>query len=272
VNVLRLLVPLALLGAGGTQAHEFWVLPHAFQLQAPAATLSLTLSVGENFAGEPVAFSRALVAQLRRHDARGGTDLRATVPAEARPALRVPLARAGSHVLAIATEPSHIELSADKFHAYLHEEGLDHVIRQREAAGQSASPGRERYRRNIKTLVRVGQAADAVHATAVGHTFELVLLQDPAAHRIGDDLRMRALFNGQPLAGALIKLWHRRSEQTLVIRSRSDARGEVAFTPPWPGTWMASAVHMVSAPAAGDHEWDSYWANYTFSLPSAAAR
>jgi hypothetical protein len=55
-RLLRLLLSVALLGATGSQAHEFWVLPHAFQLPAAGPGVSLTLTVGENFAGEPVAF------------------------------------------------------------------------------------------------------------------------------------------------------------------------------------------------------------------------
>lgn len=267
---LPLLALLLFFGAAA-HAHEFWVLPQQFTLPAAPAAIPLQLAVGENFAGEPVAFSRALVARLRRHSAAGATDLGETVaPGEPRPSLPLQLGRPGTHLVELTTHPSEITLSADKFHAYLHEEGLDHVIRSREAAGEANAPGRERYRRTIKTLVQVGPGLDDSFARRTGQKLELVPASHPARHAAGRDLGFQLLFDGRPLANALVKFWHRRGSQTLVVRTVTDAQGKVVVTPPWPGTWMASAVHMVRATDSPAHDWDSYWANFTFALPAAA--
>lgn len=260
------LLLLAVLAGSRAFAHEFWMLPQQFQLPA-AAAVPLTLAVGENFNGDPVPFSRPLVARLRRHAAGGSVDLLDTLPEDGdRRALPLRLPLPGTHLVELTTHPSEITLSADKFHAYLHEEGLDHVIALRERAGTAAKPGRERYRRTIKTLVQVGQTYDQSFATRTGQRLELVPAAHPGLRGAGEDLGFQLLFDGRALPGALVKFWHQRKGQTLVVRTRTDGRGQVVVTPPWPGTWMASAVHMVPASDSPAHDWDSYWANFTFAL------
>jgi uncharacterized GH25 family protein len=257
---------LALLGKGAL-AHEFWVLPDRFASPAGSA-VRLSLAVGENFQGEPVAFSTALVAALQ-HFSAGGTrsDLRPHVPAEPKAEFVLSLPRAGAHLLALDTHPSEVVLEAGKFHAYLREEGLEAVIAAREAGGTAQTPGRERYRRHIKSLLLAGAASDGTALVRTGQRLEILPLADPLKRRPGQDLGFQVLFEGKPLAQALVKFWHRRGSQTLVVRTRSDAEGRVTVTPPWSGTWMASVVHMVPATDSPKHDWDSHWGNLTFSLP-----
>lgn len=249
-------------------AHEFWMLPKAFVLPPGSAT-ELSLAVGENFVGEPVAFSPALVAALRQYAAGQSADLRARVPARApAPALALPLQQPGTHLVAFDTHPSQVVLAADKFHAYLHEEGLDFVIRQREAAGTAARPARERFRRNVKTLLQVGDKPDDTFAVRTGQRLELAPLANPYSLAPGDDLGFQVLFDGKPLANALVKAWHRRGAQTVIIRTVTDAQGRVAVTLPWAGSWMLSVVHMVPVTDSKEHDWDSFWGNLTFALPA----
>lgn len=260
------LVLLAALGGTGARAHEFWMLPERF-VTSPGAAVRLSLSVGENFAGEPVAFSAPLVASFQHFSAASRTDLRLNVAPTAAPDFSIRLNSAGTHLLALDTHPSEIVLEAGKFHAYLHEEGLQAVIAAREAAGTAATPGRERYRRHIKTLVQAGPASDRTALMRTGQRLEIVPMTDPLRHQVGRDIGFQILFDGQPLTGGLVKFWHRRGGQTLIVRTLSDPKGRVVVTPPWPGTWMASVVHMVPARDSPNHDWDSHWGNLTFSLP-----
>jgi len=178
----------------------------------------------------------------------------------------VTLARAGTHLLALDTHPSEIVLEAGKFHAYLHEEGLQSVIAAREAARTATTPGRERYRRHIKTLVQVGPVSDPTALARTGQLLEIVPLVDPLRRAAGKDIGFQVVFDGRPLAGALVKFWHRRGGQTLIVRTVTDPQGRVTLTPPWAGTWMASVVHMVPAKDSPNHDWDSHWGNLSFEL------
>jgi hypothetical protein len=268
---LRVALPLlAALSAGACGAHEFWMLPDAFALPAGAST-RLTLAVGQDFAGEPVAFSRQLVADLRHLARDGDADLRLLTAGNGGAlALRLRLAREGTHVIALDTRPSAIELQADKFNDYLRLEGLGAVLQARERAGAIGLPGREHYRRNVKTIVQSGGLADATFARRTGQRLELVPLANPAGVRPGEALSLQLWFDDQPLEDALVKLWNGSGADLLAPSARTDAAGKVSFILRRSGTWMASVVHMIPARDAADHDWDSYWGNLTFALPAAA--
>jgi len=276
------LLSIALLGclwgpAQCVQAHEFWFAPIASP-QAVGATVNLRLEVGEFFNGEAAGFSVPSTRTLRHYRAgQPAQDLRPFLPADA-PEAEVALAldTPGTHLLAYDSTPQHITLEADKFHAYLHDEGLDFVKTQREQAGTALEPARERYRRHIKTLIEVGpipqavQALDPTYALHAGQRLELMPARNPLALAPGDALPITILFDKHPLAGALVKAWHKHNGQLVMIRATTSVNGEVTFNLPYAGDWMVSVVHMTPA-VDGDEEgvdWDSFWGNLTFHLPS----
>ena len=258
------------------RAHEFWLEPVGKPLKA-GASVELSLYVGEFFDGVLVGFSMPQTASLKHLGPSGTTrDLMALVPPQPVANVKLPLGTPGTHLIAFDSQPSQIELPAGQFHAYLHDEGLDFIKARREAAGTADKPGRERYRRHVKTLVAVGNAAsqdatpaasDKIYATHVGQRLELVPLNDPLRLAAGGALGLQLLFEGKPLQGALVKAWHRQSGQTLIIRAVTTAKGEVRFNLPYAGAWMVSAVHMVPAAGAKDIDWDSLWANLSFVMP-----
>lgn len=253
-------------------AHEFWLLPDRFA--APVgATVRLHMFVGQQFAGDQVGFYTTLISGIHHYSSAGDADLGTAVPLAPVGDSPITLRTPGTHLIAIDTHPSKIDLEAGRFQAYLHDEGLDYVVKAREAAGTAAMLGRERYRRNIKTLVTAvgpraaGTPDDQVFSRITGQRIEIVPQSDPQLLAAGQDLRVQVLFDGKPLANALVKFWHRRGSQSLLVRTVSDEDGKAVFTPPWPGTWMASVVHMIPATDSPDVDWDSYWANLTFALP-----
>ena len=258
------------------KAHEFWLTPVTAPLVA-GDSAPMTLRVGEYFEGDIVGFSAPQTLALRRYSAAGSTDLRALLPsAAAVPALLVRMPTPGTHMVIFNNQPSIISLPAGTFNAYLHDEGLDFIKAQREAAGNAEKVGRERYRRFVKTLIRIKPATDAIpsattkadttHATVTGQRLEILPMTDPLALAPGDVLRVRVVFDGKPLAGALLKAWHKRGGQTLTIRAKTAADGSVSFDLPYAGPWMISGVHMVPVMGVKDVDWDSMWSNLSFNL------
>jgi hypothetical protein len=272
-NWLRAMLALFLLAAAlPVAAHEFWLWAEPFALAAGGSsqlTLSqLTLNVGEYFTGETIPFSATQTAALRHYAAGTSADLRSRIPADALlPELRMAFTQAGTQLVAYDSQPTGITLPAEKFHAYLHDEGLDGIIRRREATGKAQVPGRERYRRHVKALLNAGGRSDQTYAASTGQRLEIVPLADPYARKAGDVLGFRLLFDGKPLAGALAKAWHKRGEQTLIIRARTGFDGKVEFDLPYAGPWMVSVVHMIPAVGTTEADWDSFWGNLTFELP-----
>lgn len=256
----------ALLVSTHAFAHEFWIQP-ASANPAAVGNVDFTLHVGEYFVGDLVGVTTQHAASVKLFSASGTQDLMSRVPTgNAVGALRVSVQQPGTHVLAYDSHPSEVVLSADKFHAYLHEEGLDQIIRQREATGSAAQPGRERFRRHAKALLKVGQS-DRTSLAATGQRFELVPQSDPFMRGEQGRLRLEVRYEGKSLAGVLVKAWHKRSGQTVVVRARSDDKGIVIFDLPYSGSWMMNAVHMVPARGVSNIDWESLWSSLTFEAP-----
>ena len=271
-----ILLVFALCIAMPLRAHEFWLTPVTVPLVA-GDNARLTLRVGEYFEGDLLGFSVPQTLDLRQYTASGNVDLRALLPQDTSvPALLVPLSTPGTHMVIFNSHPSTISLSADTFHAYLHDEGLDFIKAQREAAGIAGTPGRERYRRFVKTLIRVAPKTGAVsfqaikpdttYSTLTGQRLEIVPINSPTTMSVGDVLGVRVVFDGKPLKDALLKAWHRRGGQTLIIRAKTAADGSAAFDLPYAGPWMISVVHMVPVFDVKNIDWDSLWSNLSFNL------
>lgn len=257
---------LALLSPLAVAAHEFWMLPGSF-LIPPGGKTSLTLASGEDFRGAKVTFSAPVVAALRHYSLGRVTDLRPRIPTNGElRELPLVFAEPGTHLIAFDTHPSSITLGAEKFQAYLRGEGLDFIARKREVSGKAATPGRERFRRNIKTLVQVGDRLDATYKLRTGQRLEIVPLVNPFSKGAGDEVGFQVLFDGRPLPTALMQAWHKQGGQTSIIKTKTDLSGRATIALPLPGAWMVSVVHMVPARNTPDHDWDSYWGNLTFAL------
>jgi hypothetical protein len=198
----------------------------------------------------------------------------------------------GAAWIVFENAPARIELPAEKFEAYLREEGLDAIVARRAQRGESGRPAREAYARCAKALLRPGGAARADDAGVLlapaGLRLELAPEDDPAALAFGADgadLRVRLLFGGAPLAGALVKATLLAEPSpagdaptpavalpfsapvATGLRARTDADGRVVLRLPRGGAWLVTAVHMQAAEgegaAAADYE--SWWASLTFA-------
>lgn len=249
--------------AGAAAAHECWLQPATF---APVAgpAIGLTIQVGEKFVGEPRPFNPERIAALKHFSAAGTEDW--TAKANHKLQLPVKFEDAGTHVIIYDSKPSLISLAPAEFEAYLREEGLEFVIAEREKAGEAAKPGRERYQRCNKTIVRADGKADETFAVVTGQRLEIVPIDDPAAWRAGGTLRFKLLFAGRPLAAAKVRAWHRAGENLTTLDATSSEAGEVAFALPAGGQWMLSTVHMARLSADKDADWESHWGNLTFAV------
>lgn len=265
---LRALSALLLISAP-LLAHEFWLAPDKFFV-APNAPLSLTLNVGEDFTGVVRPFTAEKVAALRHYSAAGTVDLISRVPTVAGlDALPITFAQPGTHLIAEDARASTITLSPDKFLSYLNSDGLEFIDAARKAAKQENEPGRERYLRCVKTLVRVGDKSDATYAVRTGQRLEITPQSDPFAARPGSRLGFTITFDGQPLAGAQVRAWHHREKILVTLKGRSAADGSIAFELPYAGPWMISLVHMIPLKDVPGTDWESYWGNLTFAVPTS---
>ena len=274
--MIKRLIPITLTLAITTTvaAHEFWLSPIAWRV-APAGRATILINVGDRFpdatsftAPDRVESVRlvgpggdmAISPPFRREKNSLAADLQApTTP--------------GTYIGAVVIKTRFIEIKPPDFEKYLAHEGLDAIIAQRARAGESAKPGRERYSRYGKTLIRVGDAKTDAHATRpVRLKVELVPLSDPTTMKVGERCRLRLLFEGKPVAGAMVGAIYASAKtqpDEWPLSARTDPQGEVEFTFEDSGPWLIRSVHMVRR--AGERgteaaDWESYWASLSFQL------
>ncbi len=265
IRRLTKLAVVAMAVADGAAAHDFWIEPSTFHPGVGDA-VRVMLRVGEHFDGAPVERNPERLLRFAAVDADGETSIPGADGTDPAGILRV--RKAGTLWLVYRSNHARIELEAEKFEAYLREEGLDAIIEKRRAAGQSDKPGREIYSRCAKSLITVGGGAGAGFDRAVGLPLELVPETDPRAARPGDELTIRALYDGKPLANLAVGAMN-KAEGKGQLTARTDAEGRAKLKLPRGGVWLVKAVHMVPAPAGRDADWESLWASMTFELPVA---
>jgi hypothetical protein len=224
----------------------------------------MTIQVGEHFQGEPKPFNPERIAALKHFSAAGSEDW--TAKANNLLQLPVKFEDPGTHVIIYDSKPSLITLEPAPFEDYLREEGLETVIAERARLGEAAKPGRERYQRCNKTIVTADGRGDATFGVATGQRLEIIPLDNPADVRPGGTLRCKLLFNGQPLAAAKVRAWHRAGDNLTTLDGQTSAAGEVTFTLPAAGEWMLSTVNMVRVKDGKDADWESTWGNLTFAI------
>jgi uncharacterized GH25 family protein len=250
------------LNGAALYAHDFWVEPSAYRVEV-GSLLSLGLRVGEGYRGDPVSRNPARIRRFVLAGPAGEETIRGAEGAL--PAGSVRINTAGLFVIGYHSRPSPITLEAEKFEAYLAEEGLERIVALRAERRESAHPGREIYSRCAKALVASGRIAASGHDRRLGLPLELVPETNP--YESGRGLRITVLFQDRPLEGALVVALS-REEPGNRLTARSDRDGRVVLDLEADRTWLVKTVHMVPAPADSGADWESLWASLTFETPA----
>jgi hypothetical protein len=244
---------LASLLASSASAHDFWI-ELSTKRAAPGEPVAARLFVGDDGAGEP--FPRDPGHLLRFWAASDAGEAPLLARSGADPAgVFVPHAP-GVHAIGYTSRATPLALEPARFAAYLDQEGLPRV-----------RPGPELFSRCAKALLPVGSADTAGFQRVLGLTLELVPERSPFLLAPGDELPVRLLYEGRPLAGALVDA---RQHGAAVAAARTDAEGRVRLRLPAPGFWMIAAVHLTEAAPGQGAAWESFWASLSFVVPDAA--
>jgi uncharacterized GH25 family protein len=254
----------ALLGlvSAALQAHDFWIEPSTF---TPAAgqRVIFRLRVGQELKGDPLPRDPGL---LQRFVAIGpGGERPVLGRAYTEPAGILLFPSPGLEMIVYDSGRSPLALDAAKFEEYLKLEGLEKISASRAGRGQSNAPGKEVFSRCAKSLLAVGGGAAAGYDQVLGQRLELVPEANPYTLAGGGELPVRLLYEGKPLAGALVVALQKDRPEAKVS-ARSDAKGHVRLKLDRPGFWLVKAVHMVPAPRDADADWESFWASLTFQV------
>ena len=241
-------------------AHDMWIEPMTFSPES-GEIVGVRLRVGQDLLGDPLPRDSRLVNQFVVEDREGRKPVVGRDGADPAGFLRV--ATPGLLIIGYRSNPSTVELTAEKFNQYLKEEGLDAVAALRSRRNETGATAHEMFSRCAKSLVLSGSASEAQGDRRLGFTLELVAERNPYALRPGQDLPVRLTYEDRPLAGALVVAMNRLNPAEK-LTARTDNDGRVRFRLRPGGMWLVKAVHMVPALAGTNAEWASFWASLTF--------
>src|SRR5262249_33864959 len=211
-------------------AHDMWIEPANFSPQ-PGQIVSVKLRVGQDLLGDPVPRDPALVNQFVVADSTGRKPVVGRDGAD--PAGFVRVAALGLLVIGYRSNPTSIELPAEKFNQYLKEEGLDAVAALRARRKETGARAHDLFSRCAKSLVLSGSPSEAQHDRSLGFTLELVAERNPYAVRPGEDLPVRLTYENRPLTGALVVAMNRLNPSAK-LSTRTDSGGPGRFRLPSP--------------------------------------
>jgi uncharacterized GH25 family protein len=245
-------------------AHEFWLLPAKFRYTVNEE-MTIEFMVGENFEGEPWDLARHRIEKLDLHHLSRVTDERKLVQPSGKVKFKLKLTEEGTQLLAMQSDYAYIGLEAEKFNAYLKEDGLDNVYQQRATTNTLNKPSKEFYARFVKLLVQVGSKMDDTFKKPVGQRIEIVPQQNPYLLKPGDYLECLVLVEGKPMPHQLVKVWNKIAHSSFLQDIYTENDGKVKFPISAQGTWMVSTVRMIPSEKPGA-DWQSMWGSLVFGI------
>lgn len=251
-------------------AHDFWVQPAQYWVQ-PGDVVPVTLQVGDEPSQQRSNIPLRRITRFASIAPTGGStdrsgDLRLRGP-EHDGELR--FREQGTHIVILETDNrAQSHLPADRFNAYLLEEGLTPAIEHRQRTGRTGAAGLERYSRRTKAIVQVGPSVsgDTSIARPVGLSLELVPETNPYARSRPAQLVVRVVHEGQALPGALAKLIDLQRRLVVVEEQRSDANGRVRFAMPDSGAWLVSVTWTQPLPASEGFDFETTFSTLSFGF------
>lgn len=263
-NHVLLLVVLAPLET--VAAHDFWVQPQVFAA-AVGAPVPVTILVGHGAARQRWSAGIDRVASFTSAGPDGVADRRGELTLNAPGAdATLRFARPGTYAIVLTTNPASSVLPAIRFNDYLTVEGITSALAARKAAGTTDTPGRELYSRRAKALVQIGTASGPQPQVTrpLGLTLEIVPEADPYAIAPDAPLPVRVLYEGKPLAGALVKLNNLDFDARPVATHLTDAAGRATFAVPFRGLWQMNVIWSKPLKGNPDADFATVFSSLTF--------
>ena len=174
---------------------------------------------------------------------------------------------AGTYVIGASLLPREIALDAKDFNSYLAEDGLPDVLAARKKDGELDKPARERYSKHVKALVQVGSSRTSGYGAELGYPAELVPLNNPYSLRVGGNLRIRAVVEGEAVPNQIVIAGGRTPSGARIAQRtvRTNRDGEASIRIGSRGAWYVKFIHMERA-TADTVDYESKWATLTFGV------
>lgn len=274
---------ITLLAATVLGAHDFWLVPDAFQI-ASGESLHVRGQTSSHFPASESAVALDRIADARILGATSDERLTDLSHSGTSLLIRHRPTSAGQRIVAVILKPRSVRESAASFRRYLELEGAPDALARLEREGllRGRDSVTRRYAKYAKTIVEVGQRGPRAFARSVGHPLEFVPLNDPSVLKMPDTLHARLLYRGQPLAGATAHAGRARSSIAATSSAASspeadltltaDANGVLHVPLAQGGLWNVRTIHVVQSEPNSGANWDTHWATLVFHAGQSAER
>ena len=172
----------------------------------------------------------------------------------------------GNYVVGLSTTPREIDLKAKDFNEYLAEDGIPDILAARKKSKELEKNVRERYSKNVKTILQVGDEQTDTYKTVLGYPVELVPQTNPYKLKPGDFIEILCLKDAKPLANQFI-MSGREADGKIVEgpNVRSNTKGVARIKLDARGNWYVKFIQM-SPLKDSNVNYESKWATLTFEL------
>jgi uncharacterized GH25 family protein len=252
-------------------AHDFWVQPSEYWINSGALT-GLTLQVGH---GPFRQRSPIPARRITEFEAIAPNDERIDLRAQLRPGQtqedgQFQLDHPGVYVLVLQTDNlAQSHLPAIRYNDYLKVEGLTPALDQRSLSHHEDADGSERYSRCAKSIVQVGlpgNEAVGIVGKPVGLPLEIVPEVNPYGVPRPAMFPVHVLYEGHPLAGALIKLTNLNDDALPLEVHVTDLEGHASFTMPRSGTWLLNVIWTKALPKSAETDFETVFSSLSFGF------
>lgn len=260
----RFLSLLVFLNATSVTAHEFWIEPKDYTVNASDIVVA-DLRNGQNFKGSSYSYIRDRYVKFDMFV--GQSQLMIDGDLGQRPAISTQIEEEGLAILIVESKSNSLSYSEwDKFQKFINHKDFDLDKEKHLALGFPETGFKEIYRRFAKSLVAIGNAKG--NDRPVGLEIELVALANPYQDDTTNGMPIKAYYQGEILADVQIELFDKKpSGDVEVTLHRTDDQG-VALLPIESGhSYLVDTVQIRQA-AQGNEQgavWETLWASLTYA-------
>ncbi|MEM9260996.1 MAG: DUF4198 domain-containing protein, partial [Bacteroidota bacterium] len=185
-------------------SHDMYLKLDTFFLQ-PNSTATLQLFNGTfDKSDNVIDRDRMIDASMVGNGNRTAIDTAAWSEKDKQTLLKFQTGAAGTWVAGVSTRPRDFEMTAEKFNDYLVHDGVLDMLEWRKENNELELDAIERYSKHIKAIYQVGDMHTEDWKTVLGYPIEFVPLSNPYTTHAGHGLKVKLLWQGEPLANQLV--------------------------------------------------------------------
>jgi len=254
--------------AAPVSAHEFWIEPVEYQVEAET-NLEANIVNGQEFAGVKLAYLPQRFVNFVLFS--GSESARVEGRPGDTPALQQAPVAEGLNIAAYQANNAVVDYESwEKFQNFVDHKDFGDVLTQHEARGLPLENFKEVYSRHAKSLIGVGNAEGADRR--VGLEAEIVALTNPYTDDVSQGFQVQVYYRNDVRPNTQVEVFEKAANSIVTISLyQTDAEG-IAVFPVKPGfSYMVDAV-VLRAPSDDLAErtgavWETLWANLTFAVP-----